>query len=294
MNMKTLKYLTLLTLSLIMATSCMNDHDEPEFKQPPYGNNNIGEANTTIAELKASYSKTILNNGYELFTEEKVIEGVVVANDETGNVYKQFVINDETGAIIIGVDDVGLYAVLPIGTRVRISCKGLYIGGYGSLAQIGTKYFNTKYGEFQIGRIAKPDFQKHIRIVGKAANSEPEMTPMEITESFLANSSNKNQAPFFVELKNVSFVEANGEKKYAPEEEQISETNTAVERNVFVGSQKIIFRLSTYADFANEVIPTGKFDITGVLTRYRNPGDSSKDYWQFLLSSTDDLKPVTE
>ncbi len=294
MNMKTLRYLTLLTLSLIMATSCMNDHDEPEFKQPPYGNNNIGEANTTIAELKASYSKTILNNGYELFTEDKVIEGVVVANDETGNVYKQFVINDETGAIIVGVDDVGLYAVLPIGTRVRISCKGLYIGGYGSLAQIGTKYFNTKYDEFQIGRIAKPDFQKHIRIVGKAANSEPEMTPMEVTEQYLADSKNKNSAPIYVVLKNVSIAEADGTRKFAPEEEQISETNTAVERHVNIGSQQVIFRLSTYADFANEIIPKGKFNITGVLTRYRNPGNSSKDYWQFLLSSTDDVKPVTE
>lgn len=281
-------------LSLFAATSCMNDHDDPDFKQPPYGNNKIGEANTTIAELKAKYSETILNNGYEQFTEDVIIEGVIVANDETGNVYKQLVINDKTGAIIIGVDDVGLYAALPIGERVRISCKDLYIGGYGSLAQLGTKYYNTKYSEYQIGRIAKTDFQKHIRIVGKAASTDPEMTPMEVTEQYLADSNNKDNAPVFVELKNVSFLEANGEKKYAPEEEQISETNTAVERHVNIGSQQVIFRLSTYADFANEIIPKGKFNITGVLTRYRNPGNSSKDYWQFMLSSTDDIKPVTE
>lgn len=292
--MKTLKFLSILALSLFAATSCMNDHDAPNFEQPPYGNNEIGEANTKIAELKTKYASTISGNGFEQFTDETIIEGVVVANDETGNVYKQLVINDKTGAIIIGIDDVGLYSVLPIGTRVRLNCKDLYIGGYGSLAQIGTKYFNTKYSEYQIGRMSKFDFQKHVRIMGKAASTEPEMTPMVVTEDFLANSDNKNSAPIYVVLKNVSIAEADGTRKFAPEEEQISETNTAVERNVSIGKQKVIFRLSTYADFANEVIPQGKFDITGVLTRYRNPGSSSKDYWQFMLTSTADMKPVTE
>ena len=292
--MKTVKYLSILVLSLFTATSCMNKHDEPSFDQPPYGNNEIGEANTTIAGLKEKYASTILNNGYEQFNEDIIIEGTIVANDETGNVYKQIVINDATGAIIIGVDDVGMYAVLPIGQRVRINCKDLYIGGYGSLAQIGTKYYNTKYSEYQIGRISKIEFQKHIRIVGRTDSTQPEMTPMTITEEFLANSNNKELAPIYVELKNVSFVEADGKRTFAPEEEQISETNTAVERNVYVGNQKVIFRLSTYADFANDIIPEGNFNITGVLTRYRNPSSSSKDYWQFLLTSTADIKPVTE
>jgi hypothetical protein len=142
--------------------------------------------------------------------------------------------------------------------------------------------------------MSKFDVQKHVRIMGKAASTEPEMTPMVGTEDFLANSDNKNSAPIYVVLKNVSIAEADGTRKFAPEEEQISETNTAVERNVSIGKQKVIFRLSTYADFANEVIPQGNFDITGVLTRYRNPGSSSKDYWQFMLTSTADMKPVTE
>ena len=291
--MKAIKYLSMLAVSLVAFTSCMNDFDEPDMKEPPYGNNTIGEANITIKELKEKYSSTILSNGYEQFTDDMVIEGVVVSNDVTGNVYKQIVINDATGAIIIGINDVGIYATLPVGQRVRISCKDLYIGGYGSLAQIGTKYFNAKYSEYQIGRIGKNDFQKYIRIIGTPDLTQKELTPVTITEEFLADKNNKDLAPIYAVLKNVSFAEADGTRLFAPEEEQISETNTAVERNVNIGGQKVIFRLSTYADFANTVIPTGKFDITGVLTRYRNPG-SGKDYWQFMLGSTDDMKPVTE
>ena len=294
--MKAIKYLSLLAISLITATSCMNEFDEPTFSQPPFGNNEIGEANTTIAKLKEDYAAAILNNDTARFTDDIIIEGVVVANDEEGNVYKQFVINDSTGAMIIGVNDVGLYAAMPIGQRVRIACKGLYIGGYGSLAQIGTKYFNTKYNEYQIGRISKLDFQKHVRIIGEANPNAPELTPMVITEEFLADKNNKNITPIYVELKNVKFKEANGVKTYAPEEEQISTTNTAVERNVYVGSQKVIFRLSTYADFAYSVMPTENLNIKGVLTRYRNPGKNNddNDFWQFLLSSTNDIEVLNE
>lgn len=46
-------------------------------------------------------------------------------------------------------------------------------------------------------------------------------------------------------------------------------------------------RNSGYSKFANEVVPQGVFDITGIFTRYHN-----KDYdtWQIVLRSTDDLK----
>ena len=50
--MKAIKYLSILALSLFTMTSCMNDFDEPDFKEPPFGNNEIGEANTkTCTEL---------------------------------------------------------------------------------------------------------------------------------------------------------------------------------------------------------------------------------------------------
>lgn len=292
--MKTLKYIFILCLSLFTATACMNDFDEPNLDTPPYGNNNIGEATTNIKELKKQHETTILSNGYEEITDDVIIEGVVVANDETGNVYKQIVINDKEGAIIIGIDDVGLYATIPIGQRIRLSLKGLYIGGYGSLAQIGTKYYNDKYSEWQIGRMSKNSFQEHVRIMGEPDMLQPEMVPFEVTEDFLKDNNNKNLMPMYVVLRNVSFEEANGRKLFAPEDEQISATNTAVERNVKIGNENIIFRLSTYADFANEVIPVGNFDIYGVLTRYKNPGNSSKDYWQFLLSSTNDIVSVND
>ena len=274
--MKAIKYLSILALSLI-ATSCMNDFDEPLFSEPPFGNNEIGEANMTIADLKKEYSSTISGNSVKQITEDIIIEGVVVANDESGNVYKQFIINDETGAMVIGVNDVGLYAMLPKGQRVRIACKDLYIGGYGKMAQIGGLY-NGK-----VGRMNKNIYPQHVRLIGIPDPTQPEMQPELINDSFFTNE-NKNDLAKFVRLEGVEITEADGTALWAPEELQY---NNVVERHIKVGKTNIVLRMSTYADFANEAIPTGELNINGVMTRYN-------DYWQFVISHTTDIEKVSE
>lgn len=275
--MKAIKYLSILALSLI-ATSCMNDFDEPQFNEPPFGNNEIGEATHTIAELKAEYSSTISGNSVKQITEDIIIEGVVVANDESGNVYKQFIINDETGAMVIGVNDVGLYAMVPKGQRVRIACKDLYIGGYGKMAQIGGLY-NGK-----VGRMNKNIYPKHVRLISIPDPTQPEMQPELIDDSFFTNENMENLATF-VRLEGVEITEADGTALWAPEE--LKNSSNVVERNIKMGNTNIVLRMSTYADFANEAIPAGELNINGVMTRYNN-------YWQFVISHTTDIEQANE
>lgn len=275
--MKAIKYLSILALSLFTMTSCMNDFDEPDFKEPPFGNNEIGEANMTIAELKAKYASTISASGVKEVTEDIIIEGVVVADDATGNVYKQFIINDKTGAIIIGVNDVGLYAMVPVGQRVRIDCKGLHVGGYGKMAQVGGLY------EGKIGRMAKSVYREHVRLVGEPSMVQPELVPEVIDDTYFTDENKENLAKF-VRLENVEITEANGTELWAPEELAY---NNVVERHIKMGKTNLVLRMSTYADFANEAIPDGKLNINGVLTRYN-------DYWQFVISSTGDIQQIAE
>lgn len=275
--MKAIKYLTILALSLF-ATSCMNEFDEPLFSEAPFGNNEIGAATHTIAQLKEKYKSTITGNSVQQITEEIVIEGVVVANDESGNVYKQFIINDATGAMVIGVNDVGLYAMVPKGQRVRIACKDLYIGGYGKMAQIGGLY-NGK-----VGRMNRYIYPQHVRLIGIPDPTQEEMQPTVIDASFFTNE-NKNTLAKFVRLENVSITEANGTETWAPEEKKNS--SNVVERNIKMGNTKVVLRMSTYADFANEAIPDGMLNINGVMTRFN-------DYWQFVISHTTDIETVNE
>ena len=256
----------------------MNEFDKPLFSDAPFGNNEIGAATHTIAQLKEKYNSTITGNSVQQITEEIVIEGVVVANDESGNVYKQFIINDATGAMVIGVNDVGLYAMVPKGQRVRIACKDLYIGGYGKMAQIGGLY-NGK-----VGRMNRYIYPQHVRLIGIPDPTQEEMQPTVIDASFFTNE-NKNTLAKFVRLENVSITEANGTETWAPEEKKNS--SNVVERNIKMGNTKVVLRMSTYADFANEAIPTGNLNINGVMTRYN-------DYWQFVISHTTDIETVNE
>lgn len=276
--MKVIKNISLFVVSLLVMTSCMNKFEMPDTTIPPYGNNNIGEATITIEELKEKYASTISASTAEQIFEHTIIEGVVVANDETGNVYKQIVINDTTGAMVIGINDVGLYATMAIGQRVRILCDSLYIGGYGKMGQIGALYNGS------IGRMSKYVFPNHVRIIGRPDATQAEMQPITIDESFFTDE-NKNKLATFVRLENVEIKEADGTATWAPEE--LKNSSNVVERNIKIGKTNIVLRISTYADFANVAIPSGKLNINGVLTRF-------KDYWQFVISSTDDIEEVTE
>lgn len=276
-NMKTIKYLTILALSLFTMTSCMNEFDEPDFKEPPFGNNEIGKANMTIAELKAKYASTISGNTVLEVAEEIIIEGVVVADDAEGNVYKQLIINDITGAIVVGINDVGLYAMTPVGQRIRIDCKGLNIGGYGKMAQIGSIY-NGK-----VGRMSKSVYKEHVRLIGAPYPIQPELVPEVIDDTYFTDE-NKEKLAKFVRLENVEITEADGTTVWAPEELAY---NNVVERHIKIGKTNLVLRMSTYADFANEAIPDGKLNINGVLTRYN-------DYWQFVIGSTSDIEQIKE
>ena len=270
--MKAIKYLSFLVLSLI-ATSCMNDFDEPQFSEPPFGNNEIGEANLTIAELKSNNQSTITNNGHKEITENIIIEGVVIANDITGNIYKQFIIDDGTGAIIIGVNDVGLYAIMAIGQKVAIDCKGLYIGGYGGTAQLGGLY------EGKIGRMNKYVYKEHVKLIGKPAPVT--IDPTVVNENVI--NANKNSLPMYVRLEGITIKEAN---ELWATDDRVAFSNT-VKNTTKVGNTIVNILASTYADFAVETIPEGTLNITGVLSRFNND-------IQFTFSSTDDIEIINE
>lgn len=275
--MKAIKYLSMLGLLLFAATSCMSEFDTPNFEQPPFGNNEIGDANTTIAELKTKYASTISSSGAKQITDNCIIEGIVVANDITGNIYKQFVIDDGTGAMIIGVNDVGLYAMMPIGQKIIVDCKDLYIGGYGGTAQIGGLY------EGEMGRMNKSVYPKHVKLVGKPGEFN-NVTPTIVHENFFTDDV-KNSLPLYVRLEGITIKEADGEMNWAPED-RVAFSNT-VKNTTKIGSITLNILASTYADFAVEKIPEGELNVTGVLTRFNND-------WQFIFSSTSDFEQVNE
>lgn len=95
----------LLLITLFIAISCNKKFDAPPVYIPP----DI-TANTTIAALKAMHTPA---NADSIKT-DLIIAGVVIANDSSGNFYKQIIIQDSTGGIAVSIDDYNLYTSFPI------------------------------------------------------------------------------------------------------------------------------------------------------------------------------------
>ena len=129
-------------------------------------------------------------------------------------------------------------------------------------------------------RLNKYIYSNHVRIIGHPDLTLPEMQPETIDDTFFTYA-NKNTLAKFVRLEGVEIVEADGITTWAPEEK--SDFSNIVERIIKIGNTKVVLRISTYANFANDVIPTGKLNINGVMTRYN-------DYWQLAISHTTDIE----
>lgn len=273
-----MKNMKLLLVSMLAAvfSGCMDNHDDPTGYT--YGNPAIGEANTTIANLKTRYKDVVSQNGLEEVQEDVVISGVIVGDDESGNIYKNIYVNDGSGTMVVGINASGLYASCPVGQKIAIDCKGLYVGGYGGMSQLGTLY------QGKIGRMPETTWKEHVKMIGVPETAYPELVPVKIDENWL-KAANKDDAPFFVEIQEATIVEADGTLAFAPEAE--GDAGNGVNRNLKLGNTTLPFRISTYSNFSTEAMPTGKLSLTGVLTRYGSG-------WQFTVRTGRDIKNIAQ
>ena len=286
--MKKLNILTALLIGALCLTSCMNeDWQAPDFgDNPPYGNNEIIPSTSkkiTIAELKEKYANVITSNGYKLIEDDLQLHAVVNGNDQGGNLYKQISIQDETGGIIVGINGTDLYAFMPVGQKIVINLKGLYVGGYGKMAQLGAEYNRS------MGRMDQTIWEKSVRLVGNefTYTDEEKTTTIQMsakvdTIDFCAPKDYNSMIGRIVKLSNVE-ISGEGTQILAPEDGSVRLTSNCANRNIKgTEANNIVLRTSTYSDFASRPIPTGKVDIYGVCTYYNGT-------WQILMRTNSDL-----
>jgi hypothetical protein len=282
--MKT-RNIIIIALAALLTTACYNSgFDEPTTQegQEAYGNQKIKATNLkTIAELKQKYSTAITSGEPELISEPLQIQGVVIGNDEGGNVYNSLYIKDASGAMCINIKVGGLYAAYPIGQSIMLELKGLHIGNYGSQPQIGIYSISQKTGNVQIYGMSRYQWMTHHKIIDKIEGLD--VTPVDITASeqlSLDNDCNK-----LVRLKGVELASANGTTPFADPNAAAS-NQSAVNQSIKVNNKvdsKIILRTSCYAKFAMKPMPTGKVDITGVASYFNGT-------WQILMRTEDDIQ----
>ena len=276
-------YILSLALAIALAiplTSCMDgDWDAPDLTNAPYGNNAIvenSEKQVTIEQLKQQFATVISGSTMAQITDDIQLKATVIGNDIGGNIYKQIIVQDATGALVIGINGTGLFPFLSVGQQILINLKDLYIGGYGQQAQLGDIYNGG------IGRMNTSKWEEHVRILPTHDMSQID------TLDFDVNMSKDRYAGHLVCLKNVRIGDAGS--PIAPEYKAGTTLTYNGSTNGYVhhtlngeSMNKLLLRTSTYADFAAWVIPSDPVTLYGIATRYR-------DTWQILIRAEEDIK----
>lgn len=273
MMKKILSLIALLAFGALTFTGCVRkEHDTP----PDMSQHDPGLTVThSIQELLAmnpEYNPASKDDTM-LITQDWVISGIVTANDQSGNFYKCIVIQDSTAGLQILIDGYSLYAQYPVGRKVYIKLKGLYLGFDGGTPVLGAS-INEQRG---ISNIMGNRITEHL-IKANIGNPVPvDTVDLSTIETYQAQYVNR-----FIVIREAEFKVYNG-LTYA---DPLGTTNRSVEN---CSGDTIVVRNSNYADFATLSLPSGKGTIAGIYTVFQS-AFSNKKTPQLLIRDTSDVK----
>ena len=253
--------------SVFILTGCVHDdkYDAPDLS----GNCQDLKATITLEAAKSLAQNTTI-------TTDAVIEGYVSSTDQSGNIYKTIYIQDDptnpTQGFVLSVDAVSTYSSYPQGAKVYVKLKGLAMGTYGGVKQLG--YMDN--GTF--GRI--PEKMVPTSIL-KSCAAKVTITPKVMTLADM-KTANDQYIGCLVKVQNAEFDAKVLCSNFAPDgytvDRQINDpTTTATTR---------VVRNSGYASFANQKLPSGKGDFIGILSKYNST-------YQLFINNVSDLSDMT-
>lgn len=226
-----------------------------EITQPPV-TNILGHKVYSAAELNAI--ATCTNNCAHRFTQDVYFIGVVVADEQSGNFYKEVYVRDRynTGAIRLDFTQRSSFFV---GDSVRVNLKGLDVN------------LNVDTDILEIDSL---DYEKFV--VKFASGAKPQPRVLTIAQ---LNSDLSTYLGDLIQLTNVAFSPTDAGQYWSDPVGQYSLNRTIVDCD---GSQLIV-RTSNFADFALQKTPTGNGTIMGIATAYqgtsqmavRNPAEAN-------------------
>lgn len=287
-------YIAGLLLAVFMYACDRRDYVVPELENPKYEakseritiadlkaltepkifGKNAGERDNSFGYLQNPANIDILDdNGNRAILSfaqagivSKHIKAYVIGNDESGNIYKQIYLQDETGGILVIVNLTGLFAQFPVGQEVIVELDNLCIGKYYGAYQIGTPQLSKSISSKGIVNYGMNRMNPRFFFDNIHRNGAPDITKvnslMKTYTSIPASSESVRNT--IVRLNNVSF-DGGGTKQFAPMVDGIPTTGTA---KLNVNGVKIDVRTSGYANFAGDTIPTGTGSITAILSQY--------------------------
>ncbi|MEI6852102.1 MAG: DUF5689 domain-containing protein [Bacteroidota bacterium] len=232
-------WLLLLIAPAIFMAGCAKNFDVPPIQVPKF----VLPDGASIISIKSLNARHTALGALDSINDDVYVTGIVVSSDASGNIYKSLYIQDTSGGLLISLDATSLYNTYHLGQRIYVKCKGLFMGDYGGMTQIGSVYNGA------IGRIPAPLINQYLLL-----DSLPGAVPAAklVTISTLG----PNDLGTLVKLENVHFMDVG-----IP----FSDPSASSNRNISDGANTLVMRNSNYATFAATLIPDGTGTIYGIL-----------------------------
>lgn len=248
---KIFKLTTVVMLVILAGTfsACKKSFDNPPGAADP-----AIVANTSIKSLKALHTSS---GDYDIITSDLVISGVVVADDKSGNLYKQLYIQDATGGLQVLLDANSLYGTYPVGRRIFIKCKDLCVSDYNGMIELGVKA--TVAGLPSLEGIPSNLVSKYV--VGGSINNP--VTPIVVTQNQLGTNMQDQYLGSLIQLDGYEFSDPNA--TFSDTSAYKSTVNLDIKS---CAGQTIIVRTSAYANFAGQKVPGGNGSIVAIYTTF--------------------------
>jgi hypothetical protein len=235
--------------SLVLISVCCNK----KFDSPPAYIGPDIHPNLAIRDLRAMH----VMGSFEHIADDYIIEGIVVADDRKDNFYKSIVLQDSTGGITIRMDGNGLYTDYPVGRKIAVKLRNLWMGDYARMIQLGAGIDQSNPAFLELAPIPVPLFDRYI--VRKELNNAVYPKHVRLDEL------NDTLQSRLITIDNLEFAITDTGKTYADVVNKLS-VNTTV-KSCTGGSTYI--RTSGFANFAAAKIPRGNGNITAIYTVFR-------------------------
>ena len=259
-----IRHLLILILPIaLLAASCVADRyfDVPKIE--------CGEglvSNISFADLKEMYVDRVFQ-----IQEDLVLEGYVNSSDQAGNFFGTLHLQDKAQSpdhgLQIELDARDYHLFYPVGSKVYIKLKGLYLGVGNESYKLGAVF--SSFGNLSVGRLPVAAVKKHVIISCDAPfDLQAVNTGLENLVEIPVNT--------LVELDGLEFEEGELGNAYA---EYQKETVRVLKD---CDGATIELLNSGYSDFQSELIPEGNGNIKGILLK-------SKNEFQLVINNLEDV-----
>lgn len=234
----------LLSAALVLLMSTIWQACKKTAETPPVSH--LGWTHYTIEQLKTV--ATCTNGCSKRFTKDAYITGVVLADELSGNFYKEVYIRDTyaDGETNCGMhlDFMASKCNFFIGDSIRVNLKGLNV------------WINSQTGLLEIDSL---DYEKNVVKYGSGPAPQPKQLSLDHLADFPAYYCD------LITVNNVGFNSGDTAQFYADPILQQSLNRTLSSCN----GNTLIVRTSNFAKFAQSKTPKGFGSITGIATAYQ-------------------------